>query len=129
MGHPNEDLTRKGYEAFGKGDMQTVSDLFADDIVWHVPGRSSLSGDYKGKDQVFGLFARLVELTGGTFRLELHDVLANDDHAVVLAESHAEREGRVLNDRGVNVLHLSDGKVTEFWGHAGDTYAVDEFWG
>jgi hypothetical protein len=39
MAHPNEDLARKGYEAFMKADMQKVSDFFADDIVWHVGGR------------------------------------------------------------------------------------------
>jgi uncharacterized protein len=129
MAHPNEELARKGYEAFGKGDMQTVGELFADDIVWHASGRNQLSGDYNGKEQVFGMFAQLQELTGGTFRLELHDILANDEHAVVLAEAHGEREGKTLNDRGVNVLHISNGKVTEFWLHPGDQYANDEFWG
>lgn len=69
-----------------------------------------------------------MELTGGTYRIELHDVLANDEHAVVLAEAHAERGGRVLDDRGVDVLHIVDGKVTEFWNNPGDQYAVDEFW-
>jgi hypothetical protein len=129
MAHPNEELVRSGYEAFSKGDMQTVNELFADGIVWHVPGKSQLSGDYTGKDQVFGFFGKLVEMTGGTFSLEIHDVLANDEHAIVLAESHGERDGKTLDDRSVHVLHVSDGKVTEFWGYGGDQYAVDEFWG
>jgi uncharacterized protein len=128
MAHPNEDLVRRGYEAFGKGDIQTLNELFADDIVWHSGGRNPLAGDHKGKDQVFQLFQQTQELSGGTFRLELHDILANDEHAVVLAEAHAERQGKTLDDRGVNVFHIKDGKVTEFWLHPGDQYANDEFW-
>jgi hypothetical protein len=129
MAHPNEALVRNGYEAFAKGDMQTVNELFADDIVWHVPGKSQLAGDYKGKDQVFDWFAKLINLSGGTFQQEIHDVVANDDHAIVLATLSAEREGARLQDRNVHVLHVRDGKVTEFWGYAEDQYGDDEFWG
>jgi uncharacterized protein len=129
MAHPNEDLARRGYEAFANGDMQTLNELFADDIVWHSPGRNPLSGDFKGKDQVFQLFARLAEVTGGTFRQELHDVMANDEHVVALAEVTAQREGKSFHDRSVNLFHISDGKVTEFWLYPGDQYAADEFFG
>ena len=40
MAHPNVDLLNKGYDAFDKGDLDTVRALFAEDIVFHVPGRS-----------------------------------------------------------------------------------------
>ncbi|MBI4260731.1 MAG: nuclear transport factor 2 family protein, partial [Actinobacteria bacterium] len=33
--HPNAGLVRKGLEAFGSGDMETVQELIADDVVWH----------------------------------------------------------------------------------------------
>lgn len=128
MAHPNEELTRKGYEAFGKGDLQTLNDLMADDVVWHVPGNNPLSGDYRGKEAVFGLFGRIVELSGGTLRQDIHDVLANDEHAVVMVVTHAERGGKNLDDRQVHVLHIKDGKVTEFWNHFGNQSAVDDFW-
>jgi ketosteroid isomerase-like protein len=129
MAHPNEELIRKGYEAFGSGDMATLDELFADDIVWHAPGRNQLSGDYRGKQEVFAQFQKVMELTGGTFKLEIHDVLANDEHAVVLVRATGQIEGRTLDDNGVQVLHISDGKIAEQWLHPGDTYAGDEFWG
>lgn len=128
MAHPNEDLLRKGYQAFAAGDMQTLSDLFADDVVWHVPGQNPLAGTYRGKDEVFGFFAKVVEVSGGTFSLEIHDVLANDEHGVALVKARGQREGKSLEDNQVNVLHLEGGKVHEFWGHASDSAAVDEFW-
>jgi hypothetical protein len=54
MGHPNEDLIRQGYDAFGRGDMDTLRALFDPDIVWHAPGRSQLAGDHQGVDAVLG---------------------------------------------------------------------------
>jgi ketosteroid isomerase-like protein len=129
MAHPNEELIRKGYEAFGKGDMDTIRGLFAEDIVWHAPGRSQFSGDFRGVDEVLGQFARLFEETNGTFNVEIHDVLANDEHVVVLAVARGERSGKTLEDRGVQVFHVKDGKVTEQWLHSEDQYAADEFFG
>jgi hypothetical protein len=129
MAHPNEDLLRRGYEAFSSGDMQTLGELFADDIVWHVGGRNQLSGDYRGTQEVFNLFGSFAQLTGGTLRIELHDVLANDEHAVALQKVTGEREGRTLDDNGVGVYHVREGKVTEAWFHPGDAYDLDEFWG
>lgn len=113
--HPNEELLRKGYAAFTSGDLDTVRELFAEDIQWHVLGKSALAGDYKGRDEVFDFFAKLLTLTEGTFRVEVHDVLANDTHAVVLTNSKAERAGRVLDENSVAVYHVSDGKTVEAW--------------
>jgi ketosteroid isomerase-like protein len=127
MAHPNEELYRKGFEAFQKGDTEALKDHFAEDIVWHVAGRSPFAGDYKGSAEVLGLFGKQVEATGGTFKLELHDLLANDEHVVALVRTTAERSGKRLNDPGVHVVHVRDGKLAESWFHASDQYAVDEF--
>ena len=82
-----------------------------------------------GKDEVLGFFAQLAERAGGTFRVDVHDVLANDEHVVALVKGTAEREGKTLNDNGAQVFHVRGGKVTEEWFHPGDEYASDEFWG
>jgi len=128
MAHPNEDLVRKGYAAFGAGDMATLNELFSDDIVWHAPGRNQLSGDFHGKEEVFASFQKVAELTGGSFKLDIHTVLADDEHVVVMARAMAERNGRTLDDKSVQVFHVKDGKVTEQWLYPGDVYAGDEFW-
>lgn len=128
MAHQNEELLRKGYAAFGSGDMDAVNELFADDIVWHVPGNNMLSGDYEGKDAVFGFLGKVMEGTGGTLQQEIHDVLANDEHAVALVKTRAERGGKTLEGQDVHLYHVQDGKVTESWNHAGDQAAVDDFW-
>jgi uncharacterized protein len=128
MAHPNEDLVREGFAAFGRGDMDALrKQFFADDVRWHAAGRNPTSGDYEGTEQVLQFFARLVELTDGTLSLELHDVLANDEHAVALVTVRGERAGKQLNDHMVETMHIRDGKVAEVWVHTTDLYAVDEF--
>jgi ketosteroid isomerase-like protein len=126
MGHPNEDLIRQGNDAFSRGDMDTLRALFHPDIVWHAPGRSQLAGDHQGVDAVLGYFGQTMELTDGSFRVEVHDVVANDVHAVGLNSVHAERAGRTLEDNNTLVFHISDGKVTEVWQYWSDQYAADE---
>jgi uncharacterized protein len=127
--HANIQRSKRAYEAFGKGDMATVSDLLADDVLWHVGGHSSLAGDYKGKDAVFGFFGKLMEITGGTFKLEVHDILANDEHSVTLVTATAERNGKKLDTKQVHLTHPdSEGRVKEFWAFDEDQGATDEFY-
>ena len=126
--HPNAALPRKGYEAFASGDMATMTDLFAEDVVWHLAGNNPLSGVHRGRDAVFAIFAKTTQLSGGTFKIELHDVLANDQHAVALTRGTASRQGKQLNSLDTDVYHMSNGKVTEFWSFAEDQRLTDEFW-
>ncbi len=129
MGHPNEDLVREGYAAFAAGQLDRVNELFTDDIVWHSPGHSQISGDFHGKDEVLGQFGKVFELTGGTFALEIHDVLANDEHAVAMVRATGQIGDRRLDDNTVQVFHIRDGRVTESWIYPSDAEASDAFWG
>ncbi len=126
--HPNLERARKGYEAFGKGDMETVSELMDDGIVWHVSGDNPLSGDYEGKDAIMGYFGRLMQETGGTFKNDVHDMLANDEHGVALVNVSATRSDKSIEMPSVQVFHMTDGKMTEFWAFSQDTAAFDDFW-
>lgn len=129
VAHPNEDRTREAFAAFGRGDLEALRrEYLAEDIRWHYPGRGPLAGDYEGIDQVLGQFVRTFELSGGTFRIELHDVVANDEHTIALFTARAERAGRQLESHVAEVVHVRDGKATEVWLHPSDLYAQDEFW-
>jgi ketosteroid isomerase-like protein len=125
----NAEAMRKGYDAFSRGDMDALrSDLFSPDIVWHQGGRNQTAGDYRGADEVIGLFGKLFQLTDGTFRIEGHDVLASEEHVVVLARVHAQRAGKTLqNGDYSHVCHFREGKLSEAWIVNVDQYEVDEF--
>lgn len=129
MAHPNAEVMKRGYDAFNSGDMETLREIFSPDIVGHIPGKSSLSGDYKGLDEVLAMFGKLMELTGGNYSAEVHDILASDDHAVVLSKTKGSRpDGRTHEANTVEVYHLADGKITEFWALEEDQYRADEFY-
>jgi ketosteroid isomerase-like protein len=127
--HPNERVVRSALDALARGDWHPYHDLLADDVVYHAPGRNLLSGDHRGKRQVEAMFDLSERLAGGTFKAEVHDVLANEDHVVVMSIARAEREGKLpLEDRRVLVFHMRDGKVSEIWWHPGDQHRIDDFW-
>ena len=92
------------------------------------PGNNRMSGEHRGKEAVFAAFAKTVEVPPLSIKIELHDVLANDEHAVALVHLTGSRQGKPLDTRDVSVYHISDGKVTEFWSIAEDQRATDEFW-
>jgi ketosteroid isomerase-like protein len=124
--HPNATVVREGFEAFTTGDMGWMDQHLADDIVWHVGGRSKLSGDHTGKQDVLNLFARQAEIFTGAPTLDVHDVLANDEHAIAIGTATAQDpDGGTVEWKFANVFHLTDGKATEVWGLADETSETD----
>jgi uncharacterized protein len=126
--HPNVALLRRAEEAFSSGNVEVLGDLLADDILVHAPGNGPLSGEYQGRDAVFAYNRRIFELSGGTYENEVHDILAGDQHGVILQRNRARREGRSLDVREVLVMHLREGKIVEVWEMYDDQQAYDEFW-
>jgi ketosteroid isomerase-like protein len=127
--HPNVARIKDGYAAFAKGDFAVLNDLFAEDLLWHVGGRNQLTGDYRGREAVYGFFGKLMEVTEGSYHVDLHAVFADDEHGVALVVSTASRGGRRIEVNEAHVVHLRDGKVTEFWDATTDAYALDELIG
>lgn len=68
------------------------------------------------------------ERSGGTFSLDIHDIVANDDHTVVLVKAHGERDGLRLDDNNVHVIHYEDGQVASLWAFVWDHEANTAFW-
>jgi uncharacterized protein len=129
MTQPNEDRVRAASAAFGRSDLGTLRDqFFAENIVWHIAGTGPLAGRYEGVAQVMALLGKISELSGGTLRPELHDVLAGADHTVALTTIRAERAGKQLQLNLVHVIHADNGKATEVWTHSSDPAAAAEFW-
>lgn len=127
--HPNVARLREGYAAFAAGDIAALNDFFAEDLQWHEGGRNQVSGEYRGRDAVFGLLGKLMEITKGSLRLDVHAVFADDEHGVALVTVKASRDGRNIDVNGVHVMHLRDGKMAEFWNTSTDQHAVDELLG
>jgi ketosteroid isomerase-like protein len=124
----NAEAIRGGYDAFARGDMQGALAVFSPDIFWHVPGRGPLSRDYRGHADVLGFFQLFMDLSGGTFRIQIDDVLAQGDRVVVLCTESARRGGRNWSSPQVHLWTMRDGRASVFWQFQGDQQTEDEFW-
>ena len=87
-------------EAVGRGDMEGAAACFAENAVWHVPGRSAVAGDHEGPAQILGFLGRVFELTGGTFQHELIDRATSGHTAIAWQRITATRDGKTLGEGG-----------------------------
>lgn len=96
---------RAAYDAFNKRDYAKLEERYADDILWHFTG-----GDVRGRKNVIAYGKEQVERLGA--KLEPHDVLVNDQHAIALLSYTAKGKTYKL----VHVSHIDDdGRLTEAW--------------
>jgi hypothetical protein len=128
MNESNAVLIRKAYEDFAHGNIPAVFGVFDANITWHVPGHSPLSGEFTGHDQIGGFFRRTMELSGGAFNIDVHNVLAEGDLVVALVTVIAQRYGASASFPEVHVWRIKNGKATEFREYQGDEQREDRFW-
>ena len=129
MTHPNEELVRQGYKAFGEGDMETLRSLFASDAVHSATGNGPLAGEYKGVDDILAYYGKLFELTGGTFTAGLKSTkVEGDDMVVATHRDKGQRGGKTLDQDETLTFTISGGKFTHLVEHHSDPAAYDAFW-
>ena len=124
-----ESVIRRAYQDFESGDLDLLGIVMAQDVVWHEPGRSSLAGDYKGPEAVLGFLRRLKEQSGGTFNIEILEVVSQPERAVVFQRETAKRGGNILDVIAAVDFEIHHSKITEVTVYQADTYQFDEFWG
>jgi ketosteroid isomerase-like protein len=128
MHHPNEQVMRELDEAQLRGDVETFVNGFTDDVVAHIPGKSSFAGEYRGKEQFLEVFQRFNERVP-EYTFEPHAYLADDEHGVSLQRTTYKRGDETLETNEAFVVHFRDGKVAEFWFMSEKSEEVDAFVG
>ena len=98
------------------------ADLIADDVVWHQIGADTLHGKQ----------AMAESMPGGTvdwtITADVHDVVANDEHAIALVNATGTRgDGRTIEYRTAEIVHMRDGKITERWAFSDDIQKITDF--
>ena len=117
----NVEAIKKGYEAFTSGDIETVMNLFDDDIEWVQPGDSAISGTYHGKAEVVEYLGRLAEKS---VTVKLNRLLADGDMVVALTEVAVGDE----KGQDADVFTLRDGKTVRVQVHT-DTAVMERVYG
>src|SRR5713101_4928680 len=123
------ELIKSLLREFAEGNLDGVRALLTLDVKFHFPGNNSLSGEYKGVDASLRLLDRITQWTGGTTRVRLHDVLANEQHGILLYAVKAQHGDRSIRYRYIDLYHFREGQISEVWGYpADDARAFDEFY-
>ena len=125
--HPNERLVRDAYDLFTRRDIPALLELCSD-MTLSVSGRSVQSGTFVGREGMARYFSIVSEHTGGTHRVEVLDVLADDTRAVALLRALGERGDDVFDMTVVHVFRIAGGRLTEMAIIPFDQYGFDAFW-
>lgn len=116
--------------AWERGDPEAAWAFYADDVVMHLPGRSSLAGDHVGRDAVIGAIQALLARTSDTAaEVEVLDRMTSGTRVAMVVREAVVRGDERLELRRVNVYRVEDGKIAEIDIFEADQYEVDEFFG
>lgn len=104
----NKATAEAAYRAFSEGDAAAAMENMDDGVVWTSRGDNSLTGTYRGKQEVGELWAKLGEKG---LRTEPHDYVADGDKVVVLTTVTLDGE----SGESADVLtYNGDGKLIGF---------------
>ena len=119
--HPNASLYRQMMQRFEAGDTGALEEAVADDVVWWQIGSSE---PVRGKT---ALLRSMQGMEGVDFNVDVHDVLATDDHVVGLVTATVRVGDAEFSYRTAEITHVVDGKVAERWAFSDDTQAIVDF--
>ena len=115
-------------EALSKGDFGAVFETMSDNIVWHMGGEGPLSGIIKGKEALGERLGEFAKRSNGTFRVMTEWAASNDCFVAASVVSLAEKGNEKLNDPGIDLFKIEDGKIQEVWTFAQYQTVEDKFW-
>ena len=91
-------------------------------MEWHEIGRAE---PLRGKAALVGSMEAAA--SDYSIEVEVHDVLADDDHTVALIKATATRGDRTLVYQVAEIYHLRDGRIIGRWAFSDDTAAITAF--
>ena len=109
----NVQIVKDGFAAFGRGDIQGLLALFAEDIEWITPGEYPLAGAHCGHAGVADLFQKESEMVEISF-LEPREFVAQGDRVLVVGFSRGrvKATNRTSEGHWVIAFTVRNGKVT-----------------
>ena len=113
----NRALVQRGYDAFGRGDIEALLALLDESVEWVTPGPPELptAGRRRGRQQVAEFFQTVNSLYD-IQRFEPDAFVSEGDRVVVLGSetSRVKATGKVLDMRWAHTFTVRNGKVVAF---------------
>src|SRR4051812_16555030 len=128
MPHSMEDRLRRLYAVFASGDLNGFLAGCTDDVTFTVPGNTPGSGTFTRStfmEWITGVLAQ----TNGTFREDVLDVFANDEHAILLLHHSFQRDGKQRDYDTAHICTLRDGLIATWEERPGSMSEFEAAWG
>ena len=128
--HPNVQVIRDFFAAFGTADAEKLRGLTKPEFVWHFPGNSAISGDWVGVDGLLtGIRAIAMTLGDGHNGFELLHVTANEQCALSVHRDYYQGPDNHFDMRFVIYVRMEHGKMAEAWEIPFDLVESDRYFG
>lgn len=126
----NIDIAKTYITAVQTGDQATLGGIISPDVVWHQPGNHQFSGTHHGMAVVGPMLGKMMAVSNGTFTISRADhYMANGDWVVITLEFAGEANGIKLQQPGVDLIRIEEGKIVEVRLFSSDQNQEDVFWG
>ncbi|MES2610613.1 MAG: nuclear transport factor 2 family protein [Pseudomonadota bacterium] len=124
------DIARNYIRAAQTGDQALLAATVSPSVVWHQPGANRFSGTHQGLAAVGAMIGGMMEVSQGTFAItEARHYMENGNWVAVSIRFCGDREGASLDQVGMDLLRIQDGKVAEVFLFSSDPAQEDRFWG
>ena len=138
--HPNAASRRAVFNAYWeRGDMAPMLEATSPDYVWCNDEGAGPWRRLEGLAESMVFATWWAEFFEGTFRHELLDVCASDDHVIEVLREVGEKDGHVFDNVALYLYRLGPdgryesvqtfdrdrGAIREFWSHFPDVLALD----
>ncbi len=100
------------FSALKGGRFEQLLPLFASDVAWHAGGLAA--GEYVGRSQLIDYFSKLMEASGGGFRVTTIEKIMVADQLGAAWLRYIGAGG--AETQGLQVLRFREGKIAELWG-------------
>ncbi|MBY5865331.1 nuclear transport factor 2 family protein [Rhizobium leguminosarum] len=124
------DIGKAYIKAVQTGDQATLGELLSPQVIWHQPGNNQFSGTKNGIAEFGTMMGAMMAKSGDSFAItHAHRYLANGDLVAIEIEFAGQREGAKVDQPGIDLLRVQDGKIVEVWLFSSDPKEEDQFWG
>jgi uncharacterized protein len=111
----NKQAVVNAYASMAAGNPAPYLELLSHDVSITMFGDHRFARTFKGKDDIYSnLFGPIREVLDGTIRMQVRNVVAEDDLVVVEAQGEARtKDGRNYKNTYCFVFKFENGKIIE----------------
>ena len=124
----NVALVRELLTIRSEGKIPVLEKYYDQNILWNVPGRKGIAGEFRGIEAVRAHVAKIRKVAGDTLRIEIRDLSASGDHVFALLHSTASCGVHKHDGDECLVYTIRGGKIVEIRSFVFDVHGNDEFW-